>query len=138
MHNKILISILARRPRVCHTAPDEGPPGPVGDGVVKQLPCYSALNITNLSPLLIYRSCSFVSSLINGSAGPTTLSQVLSSHKLFDYRRFPMTVQIATNTPANKASYYLAQNQKRLSRTLDRLSSGKRLTSLFKIREALR
>lgn len=40
-----------------------------------------------------------------------------------------MTVQIATNTPANKASYYLAQNQKRLSRTLDRLSSGKRLTS---------
>jgi flagellin len=40
-----------------------------------------------------------------------------------------MTVQIATNTAANKASYYLAHNQKRLSRTLDRLSSGKRLTS---------
>ena len=40
-----------------------------------------------------------------------------------------MTVQIATNTAANKASFYLAQNQKRLSRTLDRLSSGKRLTS---------
>ena len=38
-------------------------------------------------------------------------------------------MQIATNTPANKASFYLAQNQKRLSRTLDRLSSGKRLTS---------
>ena len=85
MHNKILISILARRPRVCHTAPDEGPPGPVGDGVVKQLPCYFALNITNLSAFpLIYRSCSFVSSLINGSAGPPTLSQVLSSHKLFE------------------------------------------------------
>ena len=40
-----------------------------------------------------------------------------------------MTVQIATNTAANKASFYLAHNQKRLSRTLDRLSSGKRLTS---------
>ena len=85
MHDKILISILARRPRVCHTAPDEGPPGPVGDCVVKQLRCYSASNITNLSPFsLIHRSCSFVSSLINGSAGPPTLSQVLSSHKLFE------------------------------------------------------
>ena len=40
-----------------------------------------------------------------------------------------MTLQIATNTAAHKASFYLAQNQKRLSRTLDRLSSGKRLTS---------
>ena len=40
-----------------------------------------------------------------------------------------MTLQIATNTPANRASFYLAQNQQRLSRTLDRLSSGKRLTS---------
>src|SRR6056300_616213 len=40
-----------------------------------------------------------------------------------------MTLQIATNTAANKASFYLAHNQKRLSRTLDRLSSGKRLTS---------
>jgi len=40
-----------------------------------------------------------------------------------------MTLQIGTNTAANKASFYLAQNQKRLSRTLDRLSSGKRLTS---------
>jgi len=40
-----------------------------------------------------------------------------------------MTLQIATNTAANKASFYLSHNQKRLSRTLDRLSSGKRLTS---------
>ena len=40
-----------------------------------------------------------------------------------------MAVQIATNTAAGKASFYLSQNQKRLSRTLDRLSSGKRLTS---------
>jgi flagellin len=40
-----------------------------------------------------------------------------------------MTLQIGTNTAAGKASFYLAQNQKRLSRTLDRLSSGKRLTS---------
>ena len=40
-----------------------------------------------------------------------------------------MTLQIATNTAAQKASFYLAQNQKRLSRTLDRLSSGKKLTS---------
>lgn len=40
-----------------------------------------------------------------------------------------MTLQIGTNTAANKASFYLAQNQKRLSRTLDRLSSGKKLTS---------
>jgi flagellin len=40
-----------------------------------------------------------------------------------------MTVQISTNTAAGKASFYLSQNQKRLSRTLDRLSSGKRLTS---------
>jgi len=40
-----------------------------------------------------------------------------------------MAVQISTNTAAGKASFYLSQNQKRLSRTLDRLSSGKRLTS---------
>ncbi|MDB3957455.1 flagellin [Opitutales bacterium] len=40
-----------------------------------------------------------------------------------------MTLQISTNTAANKASFYLAQSQKRLSQTLDRLSSGKRLTS---------
>jgi flagellin len=40
-----------------------------------------------------------------------------------------MTLQIGTNTAAGKASFYLAQNQKRLSKTLDRLSSGKRLTS---------
>jgi flagellin len=40
-----------------------------------------------------------------------------------------MTLQISTNTAAGKASFYLNQNQKRLSRTLDRLSSGKRLTS---------
>ena len=40
-----------------------------------------------------------------------------------------MSVQITTNTAAGKASFYLSQNQKRLSRTLDRLSSGKRLTS---------
>ena len=40
-----------------------------------------------------------------------------------------MTLQIGTNTAAQKASFYLAQNQKRLSRTLDRLSSGKKLTS---------
>jgi len=40
-----------------------------------------------------------------------------------------MTLQISTNTAASKASFYLAQSQKRLSQTLDRLSSGKRLTS---------
>lgn len=40
-----------------------------------------------------------------------------------------MAVQIATNTAAGKAAFYLSQTQKRLSRTLDRLSSGKRLTS---------
>ena len=40
-----------------------------------------------------------------------------------------MTLQISTNTAAHKASFYLAQSQKRLSQTLDRLSSGKRLTS---------
>ena len=40
-----------------------------------------------------------------------------------------MTLQISTNTAANKASFYLAQSQRRLSQTLDRLSSGKRLTS---------
>ena len=40
-----------------------------------------------------------------------------------------MAVQISTNTAAGKANFYLNQNQKRLSRTLDRLSSGKRLTS---------
>ena len=40
-----------------------------------------------------------------------------------------MSLQILTNTAASKASHYLAQNQSRLQRTLDRLASGKRLTS---------
>jgi len=40
-----------------------------------------------------------------------------------------MSLQIATNTAAGRASFYLAQSQKRLSQTLDRLASGKRLTS---------
>jgi len=40
-----------------------------------------------------------------------------------------MAMQILTNTAASRASHYLAQNQSRLQKTLDRLASGKRLTS---------
>ncbi len=40
-----------------------------------------------------------------------------------------MAMQILTNTAASRANHYLSQNQHRLQKTLDRLASGKRLTS---------